>query len=115
MRTAARGADIEDIVTMCENQCRKACNLRTPAEDSDEAGHSGSSSSRARRYRKRGSPKLREEDIAMETTPSLVRLWSAAESEGHSDGYRSAPPLGLLHTEGDGQASPPGYQSAHGP
>ena len=26
----------------------------------------------------------------METDPSLVRLWSAADTEGHSDGYRTA-------------------------
>ena len=50
VRRAARGATIEDIVTLCEKQCRKACNLRTPAEDFDEAAHSGSSSSKARRY-----------------------------------------------------------------
>ena len=30
--------------------------------------------------------------MAMETTPCPVRLWSAAESEGHSDWYRSALP-----------------------
>ena len=28
----------------------------------------------------------------METYPSPVRLWSAADSEGHSDGYRTAFP-----------------------
>ena len=90
IRRAARGADIEDMITLCERQCRKACNLRTPAEDTDEAGHSGSSGSKAWRYRKRGSPKPKEEEIAMETTRNPVRQWSAAESEGHSDGYRSA-------------------------
>ena len=92
IRRAARGAEIEDIVTLCERQCRKACNLRTPAENSDEAGQSGSSSSKARCYRKHGSPKPKQEEMAMETTPSPVRLWSAAESVGHSDGYRSALP-----------------------
>ena len=30
--------------------------------------------------------------MAMETTPSPIRLWSAAESERHSDGYASALP-----------------------
>ena len=82
------GRDIEDLVSMCERRCRKACNLRSAAEDSDEACHSGSSGGRARRYRKRGSPKSAARDAgAMDTDPSPVRLW---ESEGHSEGYRTA-------------------------
>ena len=79
---------MEDLVSMCERRCRKACNLRSAAEDSDEACHSGSSGGRARRYRKRGSPKAAARDAgAMDTDPSPVRLW---ESEGHSEGYRTA-------------------------
>ena len=79
---------MEDLVSMCERRCRKACNLRSAAEDSDEACHSGSSGGRARCYRKRGSPKSAARDAgAMDTDPSLVRLW---ESEGHSEGYRTA-------------------------
>ena len=79
---------MEDLVSMCERRCRKACNLRSAAEDSDEACHSGSSGGRARRYRKRGSPKSAARDAgAMDTDPSPVRLW---ESEGHSKGYRTA-------------------------
>ena len=79
---------MEDLVSMCERRCRKACNLRSAAEDSDEACHSGSSGARARRYRKRGSPKSAARDAgAMDTDPSPVRLW---ESEGHSEGYRTA-------------------------
>ena len=79
---------MEDLVSMCERRCRKTCNLRSAAEDSDEACHSGSSGGRARRYRKRGSPKSAARDAgAMETDPSPVRLW---ESEGHSEGYRTA-------------------------
>ena len=84
---------MEDLVSMCERRCRKACNLRSAAEDSDEACQSGSSGGRARRYRKRGSPKSAARDAgAMDTDPSPVRLW---ESEGHSEGYRTAhePPL----------------------
>ena len=78
---------MEDLVSMCERRCRKACNLRSAAEDSDEACHSGSSGGRARRYRKRGSPKPAAEDAgAMDTDPSPVRLW---DSE-HSEGYRTA-------------------------
>ena len=78
---------MEDLVSMCERRCRKACNLRSAAEDSDEACHSGSSGGRARRYRKRGSPKSAARDAgAMDTDPSPVRLW---ESEGHSEGYLS--------------------------
>ena len=73
---------------MCERQCRKACNLRSAAEELEETG----SNSRARRYRKRGSPKPAAEARATETDPSPVRLWSAADSEGHSDGYRTAFP-----------------------
>ena len=68
---------MEDLVSMCERRCRKACNLRSAAEDSDEACHSGSSGGRARRYRKRGSPKSAARDAgAMDTDPSLVRLWN---------------------------------------
>ena len=79
---------MEDLVSMCERRCRKACNLRSAAEDSDEACHSGSSGGRARRYRKRGSPKSAARDAgAMDTDLSPVRLW---ESEGHSEGYRTA-------------------------
>ena len=79
---------MEDLVSMCERRCRKACNLRSAAEDSDEACQSGSSGGRARRYRKRGSPKSAARDAgAMDTDPSPVRLW---ESEGHSEGYRTA-------------------------
>ena len=81
---------MEDLVSMCERRCRKACNLRSTAEDSEEACHSGSSGGRARRYRKRGSPKPAAGDAgAMDTDPSPVRLW---ESEGHSDGYRTCIP-----------------------
>ena len=79
---------MEDLVSMCERRCRKACNLRSAAEDSEEACHSGSSGGRAQRYRKRGSPKSAARDAgAMDTDPSPVRLW---ESKGHSEGYRTA-------------------------
>ena len=93
---------MEDLVSMCERRCRKACNLRSAAEDSDEACHSGSSGGRARRYRKRGSPKSAARDAgAMDTDPSPVRL---GESEGHSEGYRTAyePP-----SESEETARPP--------
>ena len=79
---------MEDLASMCERQCRKACNLRSAAEELEETGSNG----RACRYRKRGSPKPAAEARAMETDPSPVRLWSAADSEGHSDGYRTALP-----------------------
>ena len=83
---------MEDLVSMCKRRCRRACNLRSAAEDSEETCHSGSRGGRARRYRKRGSPKPAEGDAgAMDTDPSPVRLWSAADSEGHSEGYRTAP------------------------
>ena len=79
---------MEDLVSMCERRCRKACNLRSAAEDSEETCHSGSSGGRARRYRKRGSSKPAARDAgAMDTDPSPVRLW---DSEGHSEGYRTA-------------------------
>ena len=89
---------MEDLASMCEKQCRKACNLRSAAEELEETG----SNSRARRYRKRGSPKPAGEARAMETDPSPVRLWSAADSEGHSDGYRTAFP-----SESEEMARPP--------
>ena len=82
---------MEDLVCMCERRCRRACNLRSAAEDSEETCHSGSSGRRARRYRKHGSPKAAAGDAgAMDTDPSPVRLWSAADSKGHSEGYRTA-------------------------
>ena len=82
---------MEDLVSMCERPCRRACKLRSFAEDSEETCHSGSSGGRARCYRKRGSPKPAAGDArAMDTDPSPVRLWSAADSEGHSEGYRTA-------------------------
>ena len=85
---AGHGLDMEDLASMCERQCRKACNLRSAAEELDETGSNG----RARRYRKCGSPKPAAEARAMETDPSLLRLWSAADSERHSEGYRTAYP-----------------------
>ena len=79
---------MEHLVSMCERRCRKACNLRSAAEDSEEACHSGSSGGRARRYQKCGSAKSAARDAgAMDTDPSPVRLW---ESEGPSEGYRTA-------------------------
>ena len=79
---------MEDQVSMCERRCRKACNLCSAAEDYEETCHSGSSGGRARRYRKRGSPKPAAGDSgAMDTDPSPFRLW---DSEGHSEGYRTA-------------------------
>ena len=89
---------MEELASMCERQCRKACNLRSAAEELEETG----SNSRARRYRKRGSPKPAAEARAMETDPSLLRLWSAADSQGHSDGYRTAFP-----SESEKMAIPP--------
>ena len=89
---------MEDLATMCERQCCKACNLRSAAEELEETGRNG----RARRYRKRGSPKPAAEARAMETDPSPVRLWSAADSEGHSEGYRTAYP-----SESEEMARPP--------
>ena len=89
---------MEDLASMCETQCRKACNLRSAAEEVEETGSNG----RARRYRKRGSPEPTAEARAMETDLSPVRLWSAADSEGHSDGYRTAFP-----SESEEMAIPP--------
>ena len=65
------GLDMGDLASMCERQCRKACNLRSAAEELEETG----SNSRARRYPERGSPKPAAEARAMETDPSPVRLW----------------------------------------
>ena len=77
---------MEELVSMCERRCQKACNLRSAAEDSEETCHSGSSGGRARRYGR--SPKPAAGDAgAMDTDPSLVRLW---DSEGHSEGYGTA-------------------------
>ena len=89
---------MEDLASMCERQCRKACNLCSAAEELEETGSNG----KARRYRKRGSPKPAAHAGAMETDPSPVRLWSAADSEGHSDGHRTAFP-----SESEEMARPP--------
>ena len=89
---------MEDLASMGERQCRKACNLRSAAEGREETG----SNSRARRYRKQGSPKPAAEARAMETDLSLVRLWSGEDSEGHSEGYRTAYP-----SESEETARPP--------
>ena len=43
---------MEYLASMCERQCRKACNLRSAAEELEETGSNG----RARRFWKRGSP-----------------------------------------------------------
>ena len=80
---AGHGLDMEDLASMCGRQCRKACNLRSAAEELEETGSNG----RAWCYRKRGSPKPAAEARAMVMDPSPVRLWSAADSEGHSQGY----------------------------
>ena len=95
---AGHGLDMEDLASMCERQCRKAYNLRSAAEGLEETGSNG----RAQRYRKRGSPKLAAEARAMETDPSPVRLWSAADSEGHSEGYPNA-----YSSESEEMARPP--------
>ena len=89
---------MEDLASMFEIQCRKACNLRSTAEGLEETGSNG----RAQRYRKRGSPKSAGEARAMERDPSPVRLWPAADSEGHSDGHRTAFP-----SESEEMAIPP--------
>ena len=89
---------MEDLASKCERQCRKACNLRSAAEELEETGSNG----RARHYRKRRSQKPAAEARAMGTDPSPVRLWSAADSEGHSDGYRTAFP-----SESEELARPP--------
>ena len=67
---------MKDLASMCKRQCRKACNLRSAAEELGETGSNG----RAQRYRKRGSRKPAGEARVMETDPSPVRLWSAAHS-----------------------------------
>ena len=95
---AGHGLHMEDLASMFERQCRKACNLRCAAEELEETGSNG----RARRYQKRGSPKPAAEARAMERDPRLVKLWSAADSEGHSDGYRTAFP-----SESEEMAIPP--------
>ena len=97
---AGHGLDMEDLASMCERQSRKASNLGSSAEELEETGSNG----RARRCRKRGSPKPTAEARAMETDPSPVRWWSAADSEGHSEGYRTAyePP-----SESEETARPP--------
>ena len=82
------GLDMEDLASMCGRQCGRACNLCSAAEELESTGSNGT----ARRYQKRRSPKPAAGARAMETDPSPVRLWSAADSEGHCDGYPTAFP-----------------------
>ena len=35
------GVDMEDLASMCERQCRKACNLRSAGEELNETGSNG--------------------------------------------------------------------------
>ena len=86
---------------MCERQCRKACNLRSAAEELEETGSNG----RARRYRKRGSQKPAAEARAMETDPSLVNC----RFRGALRGLSGSLPFGV---GGDGQTA---HKSEHGP
>ena len=95
---AGHGLYMEDLASMCERQCRKACNLRSAAEELEETGSNG----RARSHRKHGSPKPAAEARAMETDPSRVRLWSGADSEGHPEGHWTAYP-----SESEEMARPP--------
>ena len=95
---AGHGLDMEDLASMCERQCRKACNLRFAAEELEESG----SNDRAPHYRKHGSQKPAAEARVMETDSSPVRPWSAADSKGHSEGYQTAYP-----SESEGMARPP--------
>ena len=101
--------DMEDIASFCEGVCQKQCHLRVPAEQSDKEVTSCSSGSKARRYRKRGSPKPSKKDgeSAMEMTPSPVRRMFSAPSDFEgchtcypSDGAGADPdfPAGRSHT-----------------
>ena len=101
--------DMEDIVSFCEGACQKRCHLQVPGEESDKEVTSWSSGSKARWYRKRGSPKPSKKDgeSAMEMMPSPVRrMFSApSDSEGYhtcypSDGAGAEPdfPAGRSHT-----------------
>ena len=81
------GTDMEDIVTLCEGACGKRCHLRVPAEASDEEVMSCRLGSKARRYRKRSSPKLSKKDgeSAMEMTPGPVCWMFSALSDTEGD------------------------------
>ena len=67
------GLDMEDLASMFERQCRKACNLRSAAEELEETGSNG----RARRYRKRGSPEAKPAEA--EVVERVKTLRSAME------------------------------------
>ena len=87
---AGHGLDMEDLASMCERQCRKACNLRSAAEELEETGSNG----RARRYRKRGSPKPAAEARAMET--DLYTLWGTALISFTASNLQSTTPTPLI-------------------
>ena len=59
-RSGRGGLDMEDLVSMCERRCRKACNLRSAAEDSEETCHSGSSGGRVGATGSAGHPSPRQ-------------------------------------------------------
>ena len=95
---------MEDLASMCERLCRKACNLRSAAEVLEETGSNG----RARRYHKRGSRKPAAEARAMETGQTgqaVVGCRIRGVFRWLSDRF----PFGL---GGDGHTA---HKGAHGP
>ena len=86
------GTDMQDIFSFCEASCGRRCHLRVPAEEWDEVT-SCSSSSKTRRYRKRGSPKPSKGDaettMEMTPSPSLGCSVLLSDSEGYHTCYPS--------------------------
>ena len=96
------GLDMEDLVSMCERRCRKACNLRSAAEDSEEACHSGSSGGTGPALPEARVTQARGRNArAMDTDPSPVRLWELPRGTPRAIGQLMSP------SESEEMARPP--------
>ena len=104
-RCSGHGLDMEDLASMCERQCHEACNLRSAAEELEETGSNG----RARRYRKRGSPKTRSGSQGDGDGSQPGQAVVSCRFRGALRGLSDRLPFGV---GGDGQAA---HKGAHGP
>ena len=99
------GLDMEDLASMCERQCRKACNLRSAAEVLEETSSNG----RARRYRKRGSRKTRSGSQGDRNGSQPGQAVVSCRFRGAFGWLSDRCPFGV---GGDGQTA---HKGAHGP
>ena len=96
---------MEDLASMWDMQCRKACNLRSAAEELEEIGSNG----RAWRYRKRGSPKTRGGSQGDGDGSQPGQAVVSCRFRGALRGLSDSLPFGV---GGDGQTA---HKGEHGP